>query len=614
MKRSVKLLLFALAGASAGCSGGSSGTSPVPVSSAVITPVTPNSSGAATPNSSLTSTQKSWPTATPSPSATAMPVHTPTPMPVHTPTPTPMPTGVGSATPGPTRGVVSLLREFRPIGGGGNNLTNPALNPVPGSPELNIAPLRLGINNALVAGPNPRTISNVISGGAGSNGQNGQTDDPTRSAWVYVMGQFVDHDLSLEETPQTSTPINIIIPANDPVFAQGTAIQLTRATRSPVTNTIINTSAGFLDLSQLYGSDPTTAATLAYPDGSLKTSDNGQALPVENGSFVSGDPRVTENPELTVATTLFMREHNYWVRTLKIQHPTWTPSQLYSMAKAINTAEYQNILYTEFLPQLIGNVLGPYTGYDPTVNPQVTQEFSTAAFRLHTLVSDTEEGVDAKGNTVFSESLAQAFFNTPAQDEQNGLDALLRHIGVDFSQNCDPFTVAVLRDLLVAGLVGGDVDKIDLMAIDIKRESDVGLGTLNQTRKALGMQPYTSFSQLTADPVVQGLYSQVYGSIDKVDLFMGGLAEAHVAGADVGPTFEAIIADQFRRLRSGDRFWWQNEPFDSQTASMIGNTTLATLIDRDSTVTNLTGNLFIEANVPGVTTPAIKHHVVVNLP
>lgn len=596
MKRTIKLLLLALAGASAGCSGGSSGTLPVPVSSALGTTATPSSSVTATPNS--------WATATPSSSATAMP----------TLRPTPMPTAVVSSTPGPTGGVVSLLREFRPIGGGGNNLTNPAFNPVPGSPELNMAPLNLGANNTLMPAPNPRTISNVISGGADSTGKNGQTNDPTRSAWVYVMGQFVDHDLGLEETPQTSTPINIIIPANDPVFAQGTTIQLNRATRSPVTNTIINTAAGFLDLSQLYGSDPTTAATLEYPDGSLKTSDNGQALPVENGSFVTGDPRVTENPELTVATTLFMREHNYWVRTLKMQHPAWTPSQLYSMAKAINTAEYQNIVYTEFLPQLIGNALGSYTGYDPTVNPQVTQEFTTAAFRLHTLVSDTEEGLDAKGNTVFTESLAQAFFNTPAQDEQNGLDPLLRRIGVDFSQNCDPFTVAVLRNLLVAGLVGGDVDRVDLMAIDIKRESDVGLGTLNQTRQALGMQPYTSFAQLTADPVVQGLYSQVYGTIDKVDLFMGGLAEAHVAGADVGPTFEAIITDQFRRLRSGDRFWWQNEPFDSQTASMIGNTTLATLIDRDSTVTNLTGNLFIEANVPGATTSAIKHHVVVNLP
>ena len=67
-----------------------------------------------------------------------------------------------------------------------------------------------------------------------------------------VFGQFVDHDLDLEETPTNSAPINIIVPPGDPVFAAGTSIAMTRDTRSPVTNTIVNTVAAYLDLSQLY--------------------------------------------------------------------------------------------------------------------------------------------------------------------------------------------------------------------------------------------------------------------------------------------------------------------------------------------------------------------------
>ena len=49
------------------------------------------------------------------------------------------------------------------------------------------------------------------------------------------------------------------------------------------------------------------------------------------------------------------------------------------MAKAITTAEYQNIIYTECIAILIGPVLEPYHGYSPKMNTQVTQEFSTAA-------------------------------------------------------------------------------------------------------------------------------------------------------------------------------------------------------------------------------------------
>ncbi len=511
---------------------------------------------------------------------------------------------------------ISLLKEFRPIGGSGNNLKNPDLDVVPGSPETALTPLNFarGTDDGLVNGPNPRTISNVISGGTGANGQNGQTTDPVASAWLYVFGQFVDHDLDLEETPLTSAAINILVPPGDPVFPSGTSILMTRDTRSPDTNTIINTVAGYLDLSQLYGSTAEIAASLRSADGTLVSSDNGQALPVINDTFVTGDPRVMENPELTALTTLFMREHNFWVHTLKAGHSEWTGDQLYNMAKAITTAEYQNIVYTEYLPLLIGPVLGPYRGYNPNIDAQVTQEFSTAAFRLHTQVSDTQEGLDNNGNVVFTESIGQAFFNTPEIDESNGINPLIRAIGVDFSQATDVYVVAALRNLLFAGLVGGGIDEIDLIAIDIQRERDVGLGTLNQTRQAIGLERYDSFTQLTDDPVLQKNLEAVYGTIDNVDLFMGGLAEKHAPGAIVGPTFQAIIARQFHALRAGDRFFWMNEGFNDATASMIANTTLADIIKRNTDTPNLQANVFIEAPlsaalpthvVPHVTLPAV---------
>ncbi len=502
---------------------------------------------------------------------------------------------------------ISLLKEFRPIGGSRNNLKNPDLDVVPGSPEIALTPLNFAprTHDGLINGPNPRIISNVISGGTGANGQNGQTTDPVASAWLYVFGQFVDHDLDLEETPLTSAAINILVPPGDPVFPSGTSILMTRDTRSPDTNTIINTVAGYLDLSQLYGSTVEIATSLRNADGTLVTSDNGQALPVINDTFVTGDPRVMENPELTAVTTLFMREHNFWVRTLKAGHPQWTGDQLYNMAKAITTAEYQNIVYTEYLPLLIGPVLGSYRGYNPNIDAQVTQEFSTAAFRLHTQVSDTQEGLDNNGNVVFTESIAQAFFNTPEIDESNGINPLIRAIGVDFSQATDVYVVAALRNLLFAGLVGGGIDEIDLIAIDIQRERDVGLGTLNRTRQAIGLERYNSFADLTTDPVLQKNLQAVYGTIDNVDLFMGGLAEKHAPNAVVGPTFQAIIARQFQALRAGDRFFWMNQGFNDETASMIANTTLADIIKRNTDTVNLQANVFIEAPL----SPALPTHV-----
>lgn len=255
------------------------------------------------------------------------------------------------------------------------------------------------------------------------------------------------------------------------------------------------------------------------------------------------------------------------------------------------------------------NALRPYQGYKPDVKAQVTQEFSTAAFRVgHSQISDTQNGIDNNGNVTFTESLAQSFFNTAAIDEANGLNDLLRSLSIGGAQATDVFAVAVLRNLLFAGLVGGGVDVIDLIAIDIQRQRDVGLGSLNQTRVALGLPPHQSFAELAecaADPVVLSLFQTVYGSIDNVDLFMGGLAESPVPPTVpnvgvVGETFRRIIARQFEHLRDGDRFFWLNQGFDPQTAKIISQTTLADLLVRDNDTPNLRGqtNAFIAAPLP----------------
>lgn len=479
-----------------------------------------------------------------------------------------------------------LLPEFRPIGALGNNLHNPALDPVVGGAELKIAPAHFapGTGDALIAGPNPRTISNVVSGG-----HEDDPEDPKLSAWIYTLGQFVDHDLDLETVNKTS--IDIPVPAGDPNFADGSTIGLTRAVIDPKTHTVTNTVAGYLDLSQVYGSDEVNAASLRNADGTMKTT-AGDNLPIVGRGFVSGDVRVTENPELTAITTMFVREHNYWVAQLHAANPTWNGDQLYGMAKAITTAEYQNVVYSEFLPALIGDKVGKYLGYDPTVNSQVTQEFSTAAFRVgHSQVSDTQTKLDNDGKVTGRESLFQSFFNTPALNEiGGGASALIRNFSSDPAQMTDVYAIGGLRNLLAT-----DPDKMDLIAIDIQRERDLGIGTLNDTRTALGLDRYTSFSQLTDDPAVRASMESVFGNIDAVDLFMGGLAENHVAGAVVGQTFQAIIGNQFEALRDGDRFFWQNQAFDEPTRKIIAGITLGDIVERTTGTPVEQQNVFLTA-------------------
>lgn len=53
---------------------------------------------------------------------------------------------------------------------------------------------------------------------------------------------------------------------------------------------------------------------------------------------------------------------------------------------------------------------------------------------------------------------------------------------------------------------------------------------------------------------------QVYASPDDIDLWIGGLLETPEDGSIVGYTFREIIADQFSRLKRGDRYFYEHSP------------------------------------------------------
>ena len=52
-------------------------------------------------------------------------------------------------------------------------------------------------------------------------------------------------------------------------------------------------------------------------------------------------------------------------------------------------------------------------------------------------------------------------------------------------------------------------------------------------------------------------------------MFAGGISEASVPGGVVGPTFGCILADEFRVLKDGDRFWHENNNHVGFTPGMI---------------------------------------------
>jgi peroxidase len=551
-----------------------------------------------------------------------------------------------------------LSAAFYSVDGTGNNLANPAQGSA-GSDLLRMSPAAYadGVSApSLANNASARVISDILNNQADPQNltQDLQTvDQKSLSDFGYSWGQFLDHDMSLTPTGSTEL-LSIQADPNDPSKMGNQTFE--RSVYDPSTGTSTSdprqqTTAvtAFLDLSQVYGSSAAVADALrTFSDGLLKTSP-GNMLPYDNSTyftaaqlqvidmandagavptqdlFVTGDVRGNENIELTVLQTLFVRNHNRIAGELQQEHPSWTDEQLYQEARKLNIAEYQQITYNSYLPDLLGSGAIPqYSGYNPNVNPAIATEFSTVAFRFgHSLLSGGIERQGNNGQDVLpndpagaSISLATDYFDPNVLNPNGVVDPLTGHISTDIdpilkgdadgnAQAVDLEAIGDIRNLLFGN--GGLTDNgQDLMARDVERGRDNGIGSYNQVRVAYGLPAVTSFAQITSNVTVQQELQKAYGSVDNIDPFEGGLAEDHVAGSDLGPLFTKIIADQFTRLRDGDRFFYLNQSYNQDELNILqqGNS-LANIIEANTSVTNLQGDVFVfKAAISGTVSAA----------
>jgi hypothetical protein len=472
--------------------------------------------------------------------------------------------------------------EWRSLDGSRNNLAHPHWGQT-GREYLRVAkPSYADGIAAMVRGPDARYISNRVFNDIGQN----VVSETGVSQWGWVWGQFLDHTFGLRNERRGESA-SILFREDDPTEAFRNdlgAIDFARTPAAPGTGRStprqqINTVSSYIDAFAVYGAtrsrlewlragpvDGNMAnndASLLLPDGYLPRADArgkpAKAPPMDlmgalaadpSNAVVAGDVRANENIALTAVHTLFAREHNRIVSQLP---ETLSSEERFQIARRVVGAEQQYITYHEFLPAL-GVVLPPYAGYDPTVNPTLSNEFATVGYRVHSMVHGelepkapdgtyrpgqlkalTGTGIEAEpeeGAVVLVIPLGVAYGN-PDLLQAVGLGPLLEGLGAERQYRNDEQIDDSMRSILFQipkpGTRNPSVcgepfvnpkcfsDVLDLGAIDVERGRDHGMPSYNQLRVAYGLAPKTSYTGITGESTDRFPSNSLVAGPDPID-------------------------------------------------------------------------------------------------
>jgi Animal haem peroxidase len=464
------------------------------------------------------------------------------------------------------------------------------------------------------------TIAALAEAITNPNAQHPDSAEPAIPAGFTYLGQFVDHDLTMDRTAaQLGEDVNL----DD--LLQG---------RSPA-----------LDLDSVYGRGPLDAndrafyaadgvklkvgktSATTFPDDRVNVELEGFDLPRAGVGVTGADRRRplipdTRNDEnLVIAQThlAFIRFHNRVVDELAMTG--LSGRRLFSAAREIVVKHYQWMLRHDFLPRIADPAVvddvftngrkffeAPGRGYAGAMQPPTMPlEFSIAAYRLgHSMVRAAYEwnrvfntagqGGEARLLALFTFTGVSGNFNpgsdVPGLDDPNSgtVDTLPTNWIADFRRLFD-FTEAGRPDL-APGVSGGNVTKrIDTLLVDPLRQLPAGtfdgrgttfpeihrnlafrnLSRANMVALASGQQMAAMFGvePLTAEQIVGGNAGAVLDGLTEeqraavvanTPLWFYILREAEFHNGRLGPVGGRIVAEVFHRSIEGSRTSIVREP------------------------------------------------------
>jgi len=375
---------------------------------------------------------------------------------------------------------------------------------------------------------NARTLSNTVF----ANGETPPTPEQRRlSALSISVLQFVLNDIA-GPLWDGSTYYELPIPAGDPFFNTPANITIPNWATSPDANGCPNPvmyTTPFIDLSNVYGVNATFLAT-RLRDGSgglMRLDATDSLLPYSSlgSAFLMADPRDGYTADLVALHTLLVLNHNSWAQRVASLHAEWNDDQLFWKARQLNVAEWQHVVFREWLPALLGSLapsqISLLTSYNPALVQAVMVEVATVV------------------GPAFVDTFTPAAYGTTTWGAQHGISnaaTLLQNAGTVATFLASVITTPALAfdDRVINGrrnLYWNGTQPEDLVAEHIQRARILRVPDWAAIYTCFGTTPVAG---------------------DPRDAYQGFLQETIYPGTSTGLTGSAVLGAELARLRDAD--------------------------------------------------------------
>lgn len=249
--------------------------------------------------------------------------------------------------------------------------------------------------------------------------------------------------------------------------------------------------------------------------------------------YATGLERGNSSIGYVCVSTLFLREHNRICLELSNRYG-WEDEQLFQTARMINTVLLIRILIEDYINHING-----YKLFALDISFAERKDWYRAnwmavefdlLYRWHALVPDA---IEIRGREV------------PAAEFRNN-NELLESLGVG--------TLLSAASSAPAGQIGMFNTPTFLLGAEfqaIKMGRDSRLCSFNDYRERFSLPRLTSFAQLTQDRALQERLIQLYGTIERLELFIGLFAEQAEPGELFGQLMRNMVAyDAFTQILS----------------------------------------------------------------